>query len=158
MLLSETQVKVNGRIYFCFCPLDLYVFCLPSDLLRRSSAVVIEQAHCIVRPPLVHQPTTSTNDVTVPIKDACCDSGPDKTLATMTILRSSRWLHQYKALPALKICSWSTRCWRGHGTHFNYSKMHSSGSPVIPVSGVHFCGVHSNTISSFAECYFAEST
>ena len=44
MLLSETKVKVNGRIYFCFCPLDLYIFCLPSDLLRRSSAVVIEQA------------------------------------------------------------------------------------------------------------------
>ena len=46
MLLSETQVKVNVRIYFCFCPLDLFIFCLPSDLLRRSSAVVIEQAHC----------------------------------------------------------------------------------------------------------------
>ena len=45
MILSETQVKVNVRIYFCFCPLDLYVFCLPSDLLRKSSAVVIEQAH-----------------------------------------------------------------------------------------------------------------
>ena len=47
MLLSETQVKVNGRIYFCFCPLDLYVFCLPSDLPRRSSAAVIEQAHLL---------------------------------------------------------------------------------------------------------------
>ena len=47
MLLSETQVKVNVRIYFCFFPLDLYVFCLPSDLLRRSSAVVIEQAQCL---------------------------------------------------------------------------------------------------------------
>ena len=50
MLLSETKVKVNGRIYVCFCPLDLYVFCLPSDLLSRSSAVAIDQAqwpsHC----------------------------------------------------------------------------------------------------------------
>ena len=45
MLLSETKVKVNGGIYFCL-GLDLYIFCLPFDLLRGSSTVVIEQDHC----------------------------------------------------------------------------------------------------------------
>ena len=50
MLLSETQVKVNVRIYTSAFVHSISTSdkssALPSDLLRRSSAVVIEQAHC----------------------------------------------------------------------------------------------------------------